>query len=54
MWPSFITASNSNLDIEGFYEPNTLFNITGANSNPERTGVDEIIFNPINRSSSLR
>ena len=52
-WPSFNTATNFNLDFNNSYDLDTLFNITGANSNPDRSGVDELIYNPIKRSSSL-
>ena len=52
-WPTFNAARNFNLDFNNSYEFDTLFNITGANSNPNVSGVDELIYNPIRRSSSF-
>ena len=52
-WPSFNAPRNFYLDFNNSHEIDTFFNITGANSNPNVSGVDEIIFNPIKRSYSF-
>ena len=52
-WPTFNAPRNFYLDFNNSHEIDTFFNITGANSNPNVSGVDEIIFNPIKRSYSL-
>ena len=49
---SFLSASEVDIAFED--DQSTVFNITGIYSNPEQTAENEIIFNPVHRSSSLR
>ena len=51
--PTFNAPRNFYFDFSNSHEIDTLFNISGANSNPNVSGVDEIIFKPIKRSYSL-
>lgn len=48
----FLSASEVDIAFED--DQSTAFNITGIHSNPEQTAENEIIFNPVHRSSSLR
>jgi len=47
----FLSASEVDIAFED--DQSTVFNITGIYSNPEQTADNEIIFNPVHRSSSL-
>lgn len=48
----FLSASEVDIAFED--DQSTVFNNTGIYSNPEQTAENEIIFNPVHRSSSLR